>query len=95
MTLFLQRVLLGCRRVRDGVRIEVWDTGVGIAADQQQRIFDDFYQVGNLAREQSKGLGIGLAVVRRTAALLGHHITVRSWPGRGSVFAVTVGRSPD
>lgn len=86
------RVLLGCRRVRDGVRIEVWDTGIGIAIDQQQRIFGDFYQIGNTSRDQSQGLGIGLAVVRRTADLLGHRITVRSWPGRGSVFAVTIGQ---
>ena len=89
------RILLGCREGgADGVRIEVWDTGRGIAADQRRRIFDDFYQVGNADRDQTKGLGIGLAVVRRTANLLGHRITVRSWPGRGSVFAVTVGRSP-
>lgn len=82
------RVLLGCRRLKDGVRIEIWDTGPGITADQQQRIFDDFYQIGNAARDQREGLGIGLAVVRRTAALLGHRITVRSWPGHGSVFAI-------
>ncbi len=89
------RILLGCRRIKDGVRIEVWDTGIGITADQQRRIFDEFYQVGNGNRDRSNGLGIGLTVVRRTADLLGHQITVRSWPGRGSVFAVTVGGSID
>ena len=85
------RILMGCRKTGGGLRIEVWDTGIGIAADQQQRIFDDFTQLGNAERDQDKGLGIGLAVVRRTAQLLGHQVTVRSWPGRGSVFAVTVG----
>lgn len=84
------RVLLGCRRLENGVRIEVWDTGRGIATDHQQHIFEEFYQIGNLNGDRSKGYGIGLAVVRRTADLLGHQITVRSWPGRGSVFAVTV-----
>lgn len=83
------RILLGCRRLKDCVRIEVWDTGLGIPDELQERIFDDFYQVGNPGRDQVNGLGIGLAVVRRTAVLLGHGVTVRSWPGRGSVFAIT------
>jgi PAS domain S-box-containing protein len=84
------RVLMGCRRIHKGVRIEVWDNGIGIAHDQLGRIFDDFYQVGNHGREQAQGLGVGLSVVRRTAELLGHQVTVRSWPGKGSVFAVSI-----
>ena len=87
------RILLGCRRLKDGIRIEVWDTGLGIPGELHDRIFDDFYQVGNPGRDQARGLGIGLAVVRRTADLLGHRVTVRSWPGRGSVFAITAGRA--
>ncbi len=84
------RILVGCRRIKDGLRIEIWDTGIGIAPDQYDRIFEDFYQVGNDNRDQNLGLGIGLAVVRRTAALLGHQVTVRSCPGRGSVFTLDV-----
>ncbi len=53
------RILFGARRCRGGVRIEVWDTGIGIADDQQARIFEEFYQVGNIDGEQAKGLGIG------------------------------------
>lgn len=83
------RILLGCRRVGNSLRIEVWDTGLGIPLDKQDRIFEEFYQVEG--RDKAKGFGIGLAVVQRTAGLLGHRISLRSTPGRGSVFAVTVG----
>ena len=89
------RILFGCRRVGRDARIEIWDTGVGIAPEQLHRIFDDFYQVGNASRDQANGLGIGLSVVQRTASLLGHQVTVRSTPGRGSVFAVTVAAAAD
>ncbi|CAO3458285.1 hypothetical protein [Azospirillum largimobile] len=83
-------VLVGCRR-RDGqLRIEVADTGIGIAPDRQQEVFEEFFQVGNPERDRDKGLGLGLAVVRRLARLLGHEVEVRSIPGRGSTFAVTV-----
>ncbi len=85
------RILFGCRRVDNAVRIEIWDTGIGITAEHQKRIFDDFYQVGNDHRLQANGLGIGLSVVQREAKLLGHQVAVRSRPGQGSVFAVTVG----
>ncbi|WP_109156754.1 MULTISPECIES: PAS domain S-box protein [unclassified Azospirillum] len=83
-------VLVGCRRRGSHLRIEVADTGIGIAADRQQEVFDEFFQVGNPERDRSKGLGLGLAVVRRLARLLGHEVEVRSIPGRGSTFAVTV-----
>jgi two-component system CheB/CheR fusion protein len=84
------RVLLGCRRRGDKLRIEVWDTGPGIDEDQIQRIFEEFHQLDNPARERSRGLGLGLAIVQRLADLLGHGIDVRSRPGKGSVFAVEV-----
>ena len=86
------RILIGCRRSGPDVRIEVWDTGIGIAADQLDRIFEEFYQIGNVARQRDRGFGLGLAIVRRVADLLGHPITVRSTPGKGSVFSVTVPR---
>jgi signal transduction histidine kinase len=83
-------VLVGCRRRGDSLRIEVWDTGIGIPADQLQVVFEDFYQIGNPERDRANGLGLGLSVVDRAAHLLGHQITVTSRPGTGSMFAVTV-----
>jgi CheY-like chemotaxis protein len=82
------RVLLGCRRRGDRLRIEVWDTGVGIAEDQQAEIFAEFHQIGNAERNLARGLGLGLAIVDRLATLLGHPIDLRSVPGGGSVFTV-------
>lgn len=79
-------VLIACRRRGKFVQVEVWDTGVGIAVADQEKIFMEFHQVGNPERNQSKGLGLGLAIVRRTADLLGHRLTLNSRPGRGSVF---------
>ena len=84
------KVLLGCRRRGDKLRIEVWDTGLGIDAGQLQRIFQEFHQLDNPARERSRGLGLGLAIVQRLADLLGHRIDVRSRPGKGSVFSIEV-----
>ena len=84
------KVLLGCRRRGDKLRIEVWDTGIGIPAEQLSAIFEEFHQLDNPARERSKGLGLGLAIVQRLGELLGHAIDVRSRPGKGSVFSVEV-----
>ena len=82
------RILVGCRRRGPRLRIEVRDTGIGIAPTELSRIFDEFYQVGNLERDRSKGLGLGLAIVRRLGDLLHHRIFVRSRPGHGSCFAI-------
>lgn len=84
------RILLGCRRRGDNLRIEVWDTGIGIEASQLESIFEEFHQVDNPARESGLGLGLGLSIVRRLGRLLRHPVDVRSQPGRGSVFAITV-----
>ncbi len=84
------KVLLGCRRRGDKLRVEVWDTGVGIPAEQLSAIFEEFHQLSNPARERSKGVGLGLAIVQRLADLLGHAIDVRSIPGNGSVFSIEV-----
>ena len=78
------KVLLGCRRRGAVVRVEVWDTGIGIADDKRQRIFDEFYQADE--RDRRKGLGLGLAIVRRVANLLAINIELASTVGRGSVF---------
>ena len=84
------KVLVGCRYQGHSLRIEVWDTGIGISQDQLSNIFEDFYQVDNPARDRSKGLGLGLGIAQRMARLLGHGINVRSWPARGSRFSVDV-----
>jgi len=85
-------VLLGCRRRGEDLRIEVRDNGIGIPPAEQQNVFREFVQLANSARDRSKGLGLGLAIVDRLARLLHHSLTLRSAPGRGSTFAVTVPR---
>jgi CheY-like chemotaxis protein len=84
------RVLVGCRRLGDHLRIEVWDSGPGIPAEAHEAIFEEYVQLGNNARQRKHGLGLGLSIVRRLATLLDHPVSVRSWPGRGSVFAIDV-----
>ena len=89
-------VLLACR-VKQGGRsawIEVWDSGIGIAPEHQEAIFKEFYQVGNVERDRSKGLGLGLNIVQRTAALLQHKLQMRSRPGVGSRFSFEVPLAP-
>lgn len=84
------RVLLGCRRRRQSLSIEVWDTGVGIAEDKLEEVFQEFKRGDAVQPNQDRGLGLGLAIVEKIARMLGHRIMVRSQPGRGSVFAVEV-----
>jgi two-component system CheB/CheR fusion protein len=84
------KVLLGCRRHGATTNIEVWDTGPGIPPEHRSAIFDEFRQIDNPARERSKGLGLGLAIVQRLSSLLGHPIDLRSRPGRGSMFSIAV-----
>jgi two-component system CheB/CheR fusion protein len=84
------KILLGCRRHKGTLSIEVWDTGIGIPDNQLQAIFDEYRQLDNPARERSRGLGLGLSIVQRLATLLGHHVHVRSVPGRGSVFSIDI-----
>lgn len=83
------RVVVGCRRRGDRLRIEVWDTGRGIPPDQQKNIFSEFYRVEGSERDSS-GLGLGLAIVDRLCRLLDHPIEVKSVPGKGSCFAIAV-----
>jgi len=84
------RILLGCRRRGATLRIEVWDTGIGIPRDQLPLIFREFHQLGNSARDRRQGLGLGLTIVDRLAQLLGHRIDVASEPRKGSMFAIEV-----
>lgn len=76
-------------RIRgDRVWVDIRDTGIGIAPDQLERVFDEFYQVGNPGRDRSQGLGIGLSIVRRLSRVLDHPVDVRSRAGRGTLFRV-------
>ncbi len=79
-------VLLAVRPAGQGLRLQVVDTGVGIAPADQARIFDEYVQLQNAHRDSTRGVGLGLATVRRLCTLLDHPIRVRSRPGRGSVF---------
>ena len=83
-------ILLGCRRAGDKIRIEVWDSGVGISQDQLPHIFQEYYQGAHGA--ERGGFGLGLAIVRRMGKILDHRIDVRSTPGRGTVFSIEVPR---
>lgn len=85
-------VLVACRVAGDGkhARIEVWDSGIGIAPEHHQAIFKEFYQVGNMERGRGKGLGLGLNIVERTAHLLGHRLQLRSRLGHGTRFSMQV-----
>ncbi|MGD0762538.1 MAG: chemotaxis protein CheB [Roseiarcus sp.] len=88
------RVLVGCRRRGRKLRIEIWDTGIGIPTSELQTIFDEYHQLDNAARQRSRGLGLGLSIVKSLGELLGHRIRVRSLEGKGSVFSIEVPLSP-
>ncbi len=81
-------VLVSVRRAGQGYKLQVWDTGIGIAPEHQEQIFEEYYQVDNPQRDRSKGLGLGLAIVRRISALLDLQASCRSRPGRGTVMGV-------
>jgi signal transduction histidine kinase len=84
------RVLVGCRRLNSHLQIQVLDTGVGIRPDRLEHVFLAFHQED----PNTNGLGLGLSIVQRTAATLGHRIRIKSEVGRGSVFSVEVPLSP-
>lgn len=83
-------IVVGCRKRSDGLRIEIRDSGAGIPADQQEKIFGEFYRLAEPDRERGAGLGLGLAIVDRLCQLLDHSREIRSVPGKGSMFAVTI-----
>jgi Na+/proline symporter/signal transduction histidine kinase/CheY-like chemotaxis protein len=83
-------VLLGVRRRKGELCLEVWDRGPGIPADKQKVIFEEFKRLDSHQTRAAKGLGLGLAIADGLCRVLGHTLQVRSWPGRGSVFSVSV-----
>ena len=88
-------VLVACRRRGGRLAIQVFDTGPGIAAGDHERIFQEYVQIGNVERDRTKGLGLGLAIVRRTCAILDMPIALRSRIGRGSCFEVKMALSDE
>jgi PAS domain S-box-containing protein len=84
-----RKVLIGCRRRGGNVAIEVWDDGIGIPADKRETIFEEYVQLGAEADGRSRGLGLGLALVRRIAGMLGATVKVDSSVGSHTVFSLT------
>ena len=84
------RVLLGVRRNGQHLRLEVWDRGPGIPEDKRKVIFEEFKRLDSHQTRAEKGLGLGLAIADGLCRVLGHKLEVRSWPGKGSVFSVTI-----
>lgn len=82
-------IVVGCRR-GNRLRLEVWDTGRGIPLEQQGQVFREFFQLETPERDRAKGLGLGLAIVDRLAKLLDCAVALRSQPGKGSVFMISV-----
>jgi signal transduction histidine kinase len=84
------RILVGCRHTSVNIRIDVYDTGIGIAKDQMPRMFEAFTR---LDPARCDGLGIGLFIVRQAIGILGHRIDVASTPCRGSRFSIFASRA--
>ncbi|TXH86784.1 MAG: hybrid sensor histidine kinase/response regulator [Rhodoferax sp.] len=90
------RVLVACRPVAQGrsLRLQVWDTGMGIAPELQDKVFSEFYQVANPERDRAKGFGLGLSIVRLACQRAGYPLELHSRTGRGSCFSVTLPMVP-
>ena len=84
------RIDIECRRAGGRLLIEVRDTGIGIPPDHLERIWEEFHQVGNPERDRNRGLGLGLAIVRRLSQLLNHPVDVQSTPGQGTSFVIAL-----
>jgi PAS domain S-box-containing protein len=83
-------ISIACKKAGESVHVEVSDTGVGIPPEALETIFEEYFQLENPIRDRSKGLGLGLAIVRHIALLLDHELDVQSVPGQGSTFSVTL-----
>jgi signal transduction histidine kinase/ActR/RegA family two-component response regulator len=82
------KIVIGCRRQDGLVKLQVFDTGLGIPDADQQLIFNEYFQLNNHERNQKKGLGLGLSIIKRLAELLDHKISMHSRPGKGSMFSI-------
>ena len=85
-------ILISIRPRGDRALIQVWDTGIGIANDYVNQVFEEYFQINNPSRDQKKGYGLGLSIVKRLAALLETEVRCRSRPGRSSVFEFSLRR---
>jgi signal transduction histidine kinase len=98
VSLYEGEVALRVRKVADGrewVELAVADTGIGMTAEQQAKLFQDFAQADSLTARRYGGTGLGLAITRKLARMMGGDVTVTSEPGKGSVFTVRLpGRAP-
>jgi CheY-like chemotaxis protein/anti-sigma regulatory factor (Ser/Thr protein kinase) len=83
-------VLVACRQHGKHAVLEIWDTGIGIAPEDQEEVFREFHQLGNPERDRRKGLGLGLAIADGLARAMGYELTLKSTPERGSVFRLTL-----
>jgi len=83
------KILVGCRR-GEQLRVQVWDTGRGIAPSEQQNVFQEFYQIGNAERDRTRGVGLGLAIVKRLTTLLDHPLDLASQFGKGTCLTVAI-----
>ncbi|PWC49024.1 hybrid sensor histidine kinase/response regulator [Azospirillum sp. TSA6c] len=88
------QVQVACLESGGSLIVEVRDTGIGIPEDRLDAIWEEFHQIGNPERNRDNGIGLGLSIVRRLAGVLDHPVKVRSTPGKGSVFSVTLPLAP-
>lgn len=86
-------VLVGLRQRSDRVVVQIWDTGAGIAPEHVGKVFDEFFQAANEERDRSKGLGLGLAICKRLARVIGAELRLRSRQGRGTVLEISLPRA--
>ncbi len=86
------KIIIGLKHCAGGYQIRVCDSGIGIAAEHHDKIFNEYYQVANIERDAEKGLGLGLAIVKGSVELLGEHISLSSQPGKGTMFCITIAR---
>ncbi len=86
------RILIGCRHRSGRLRIEIWDTGIGIPEADLPKVFGEYHRISTEDRADSEGFGLGLSIVQRLADLMGHRIHARSWLGTGSMFSIEVER---
>ena len=87
-------ILVGIRARGAHALVQVWDTGVGIAPEHIGHVFEEYFQIGNPARDRAKGIGLGLAIAQRLVNLIGGKISCRSRPGRGTVFEIVLPLAP-